>query len=136
MWFMSFGSDIYVFICMGYVLVELFGEWVYGLCWWWLSKVYLWWNLGVLSYNMWYLVNLIFPLLLGLFGVSWSSKLIVLEDIVILLSWVSWWYCVNIMGASHIVGNDIEWVNFINWSLCLVIKLLRNLGSGICYWWG
>ena len=27
-------------------------------------------NLGVLSYNMWWLVNLIFPLLLGLFRAS------------------------------------------------------------------
>ena len=43
-------------------------------------------NLGVLSYNMWWLVNLIFPLLLGLFGVSWSSKFFVLKDILILLS--------------------------------------------------
>ena len=24
MWFMSIGSDIYVFVCMGFVLVELF----------------------------------------------------------------------------------------------------------------
>ena len=30
MWFISFGSDIYVFICMGFVLVDLFDEWVYG----------------------------------------------------------------------------------------------------------
>ena len=29
---MSIGSDIYVFIWMGFVLVELFDEWVYGLC--------------------------------------------------------------------------------------------------------
>ena len=27
---MSFGSAIYVFICMGFVLVELFDEWVYS----------------------------------------------------------------------------------------------------------
>lgn len=27
---MSIGSDIYVFICMGFVLVELFDEWVHG----------------------------------------------------------------------------------------------------------
>ena len=27
MWFMSIGSDIYVFVCMGFVLVELFDEW-------------------------------------------------------------------------------------------------------------
>ena len=27
---MSFGSDIHVFICMGFVLVELFDEWVYS----------------------------------------------------------------------------------------------------------
>ena len=32
MWFMSIESDIYVFICMSFVLVELFDEWVYGLC--------------------------------------------------------------------------------------------------------
>ena len=37
-------------------------------------------NLGVLSYNMWWLVNLIFPLLLGLFGVSWSSKFFYLGE--------------------------------------------------------
>ena len=30
MWFMSFGSDIHVFICMGFVLVELFDEWIYS----------------------------------------------------------------------------------------------------------
>ena len=30
MWFMSFGSDIYVFICMGFVLIDLFDEWVYS----------------------------------------------------------------------------------------------------------
>ena len=29
MWFMSFGSDIHVFICMDFVL-ELFDEWVYS----------------------------------------------------------------------------------------------------------
>ena len=27
---MRFGSDIHVFICMGFVLVELFDEWVYS----------------------------------------------------------------------------------------------------------
>ena len=27
---MSFGSDIHVFICMGFILGELFDEWVYG----------------------------------------------------------------------------------------------------------
>ena len=27
---MSIGSDIYVFLCMGFVFVELFDEWVYG----------------------------------------------------------------------------------------------------------
>ena len=32
MWFMSIESDIYVFLCMGFVLVELFDEWVYNLC--------------------------------------------------------------------------------------------------------
>ena len=30
MWFMSFRSDIYVFICMSFVLVELFDVWVYS----------------------------------------------------------------------------------------------------------
>ena len=29
---MSIESNIYVFVCMGFVLVELFDEWVYGLC--------------------------------------------------------------------------------------------------------
>ena len=29
---MSIESDIYVFICKGFVLVKLFDEWVYGLC--------------------------------------------------------------------------------------------------------
>ena len=27
---MSFRSDIHLFICMGFVLVELFDEWVYS----------------------------------------------------------------------------------------------------------
>ena len=27
---MSFGSDIRVFLCMGFVLVELFDKWVYS----------------------------------------------------------------------------------------------------------
>ena len=31
MWFMSIRSDIYLFVYMGFVLVELFDEWVYGL---------------------------------------------------------------------------------------------------------
>ena len=31
MWCMSIGSDIYVFLCMDFVLVELLDEWVYGL---------------------------------------------------------------------------------------------------------
>ena len=30
MWFMSFESDIYVFIWMDFVLVNLFEEWVYN----------------------------------------------------------------------------------------------------------
>ena len=30
MWFMSFGSDIHVFIYMGLILVKLFDEWVYS----------------------------------------------------------------------------------------------------------
>ena len=30
MWFMSFGSDNHVFICIGFVLVDLFDEWVYS----------------------------------------------------------------------------------------------------------
>ena len=29
---MSIESDIYVSLCMDFVLVELFNEWVYGLC--------------------------------------------------------------------------------------------------------
>ena len=72
MWFLSIGSDIYVFICMGFVLVELFDVWVYSFYnGGYLSGA----NLGVLSYNMWWLVNLIFPLPFGLFGISWSSKI-------------------------------------------------------------
>ena len=67
---MSFGSDIYVFICMGFVLVELFDEWVYGCANGGYLRFICVGNLGVLSYNMWELVKLIFPLLLGLFGVS------------------------------------------------------------------
>ena len=46
---------------------------------------------------------------LGLFGVNWSSKFLVLEDILILLSWVSKWSSVNFMEASHNVGDDIKW---------------------------
>ena len=30
MWFISFGSDIHVFICMGFVLIDLFDEWIYS----------------------------------------------------------------------------------------------------------
>ena len=37
------------------------------------------------------------------------------------------------MEASHNVGDDIKWVNFINWSLCLenqfVQKLLMRLNT-------
>ena len=29
---MSFGSDIHVLICMGFVLVDLFDEWAYSSC--------------------------------------------------------------------------------------------------------
>ena len=29
---MSIESNIYVFLCIGFVLVELFDEWVYTLC--------------------------------------------------------------------------------------------------------
>ena len=29
---MSIESDIYVFVCMSFVLVELFDKWVYDLC--------------------------------------------------------------------------------------------------------
>ena len=28
--FMSFESDIHVFICIGFVLVDLFDEWIYS----------------------------------------------------------------------------------------------------------
>ena len=49
---MSIGSDIYVFICMDFVLVELFDEWVMVCA----NDDYLRFiyggNLGVLSYNM------------------------------------------------------------------------------------
>ena len=31
------------------------------------------------------------------------------------------------MKASHDVGDDIKWVNFINWSLCLVTQFVENL---------
>ena len=80
MWFMGIGSDIYVFLCMSLVLMELFDVWVHILCdYLWLCMVE---NLGVLSYNMWWLVNLIFPLPLGLFGVSWSSKFIDRKSVV------------------------------------------------------
>ena len=50
--FMKFGSDILVFICMCFVLVDLFDEWVYGC----INGGYLRFicgaNLDVLSYNM------------------------------------------------------------------------------------
>ena len=50
---MSFGCDIYVFICMDFVLVELFDEWVYDCAnGGYLRSIYVG-NLGVLSYNMW-----------------------------------------------------------------------------------
>ena len=49
---MSIGTNIYVFICMGFTLVELFDEWVYGC----INGGYLRFicggNLDVLSYNM------------------------------------------------------------------------------------
>ena len=49
MLFMSIRSDIYVFICMDFVLVELFDEWVYSFY----NGGYLsGGNLGVLIYNM------------------------------------------------------------------------------------
>ena len=47
---MSFGSDIYVFKCIGFVLVDLFDEWV---CNFYNSDYLSVENLGVLSYNMW-----------------------------------------------------------------------------------
>ena len=31
------------------------------------------------------------------------------------------------MEASHDVGDDIEWVKFINWSLCLVNYFVDKL---------
>ena len=39
---MSIGSNIYVFICMGFVLVELFDEWVYNCA----IDDYLWFMCG------------------------------------------------------------------------------------------
>ena len=49
---MSLRSDIYVFICMAFVLVELFDEWVCGCAnGGYLRFIYVG-NLGVLSYNM------------------------------------------------------------------------------------
>ena len=33
------------------------------------------------------------------------------------------------MEASHNVGDDIKWVNFINWSLCIVNQFVEKLGS-------
>ena len=30
MWFMSLKNDIYVFICMGFVMVKLFDKWDYN----------------------------------------------------------------------------------------------------------
>ena len=65
---MSFGSDIHVFICMGFVLVELFDGWAYGFyngCYLRLIMVEI---KGFELYHV--IVNLIFPLLLGLFGAS------------------------------------------------------------------
>ena len=38
------------------------------------------------------------------------------------------------MEASHNVGDDIKWVNFINWSLCIVNQFIENFGSGIYYY--
>ena len=31
------------------------------------------------------------------------------------------------MEASHDVGDDIKWVSFINWSLCLVNQFVEKL---------
>ena len=30
LWFLGFGSNIHLFICMGFVLVKLFDDWVYS----------------------------------------------------------------------------------------------------------
>ena len=50
---MSFESDIYVFIYMDCVLVELIDKWVYGCAsGGYLRFIYVG-NLGVLSYNIW-----------------------------------------------------------------------------------
>ena len=35
---LSFGSDILVIMYMGFVMVDLSDEWVYGFYKWWLSK--------------------------------------------------------------------------------------------------
>ena len=98
--YLSFNNDTHVIYVhwKWYLCVFMYGFCIGGIIWW----VGIWFvlmmttyglfmveNLGVLSYNMWWFVNLIFPLPLGLFRVSWSSKFLVLEDILILLSWVS-----------------------------------------------
>ena len=50
---MSFGSDIHVFICMGFVLVDLFDKWVYDFYNGGYLRLIYGGNLGVLSYIMW-----------------------------------------------------------------------------------
>ena len=80
MWFMSFGSDIHVFICMGFGL---------GGCIWWVSSWFLQWWLSKACYGEYNVY--------WLFGASQRFKLFLLEDIMIfgimglLLMWCK--YC-------------------------------------------
>ena len=64
---MSFESDIHVFICMGFVLVKLFDEWVYNFYnGGYLSSKYFGGGGGGWPFNVKYMVNIIFIDYLGL----------------------------------------------------------------------
>ena len=87
------------------------------------------------------LMNLIFIVYLELVEESHLGFVMVGIVIYVVVLWVSWkwhvyWgrnsYSVRISYGKGEAWNDM----MISWSLCLVMKLLRNFGSGIHYLWG
>ena len=54
---MSFGSDIHVFICIGFALVESFDEWVYDFYNGGYLRLIYGGNLGILSYNLYHVID-------------------------------------------------------------------------------
>ena len=95
MWFMSFGSEIHVFICMGFVLVELFDEWFYSFYnYGYLNGE----DLGVLAFKCEINGECDFY---WLFGASQRFRLFVLEDITIFGIMGLLLYGVNIVGSTY-----------------------------------